>query len=427
VPQLPTRLAAGEVMTLGELVDLALSRNPETRIAYAQARAAAADLSFARSAYLPEVDLDASLSHAKQAALGGRTTVDQTTYGPSLTLSYLLFDFGGRGGRLDVAHEALVAATASHNAAIQDVTLQVEEAYYDLLAAQAGVVAATAMLKETEQALHAAESRRDSGVATIAEVLQTRTANAQALLSLQRLQGQELGLRGVLATSLGLQATTPIAIGQLPEGLSVQTAAEKVEVFIARALELRPDLAAARAQALAAEARVSVARAGAFPSLGLTGTANRQYYSPHPYESYSDNWSAQLLLRIPLFDGFASIFAARRARADAEAAALRAESMERQVSLQVWMSFHDLETAAQSLTTAGALLVSAEQSERVAMGRYQEGAGSLLDLLTAQAALAGARAAEIGARADWLRSVAHLAYSTGSLEPRKADDEADKP
>jgi outer membrane protein TolC len=43
--------------------------------------------------------------------------------------------------------------------------------------------------------------------------------------------------------------------------------------------------------------------------------------------------------------------------------------------------------------------------------------GSILDLLTAQSALAGARSQEAQARSLWFLSVAQLAFSTGVLQP----------
>jgi outer membrane protein TolC len=83
----------------------------------------------------------------------------------------------------------------------------------------------------------------------------------------------------------------------------------------------------------------------------------------------------------------------------------------------VWSSYHGARTAAHRVRTARDLLASAQQSEEVATGRYKEGVGSILDLLTAQAALASARAQEVQARADWLLSLASLAHDTGALGP----------
>ena len=76
----------------------------------------------------------------------------------------------------------------------------------------------------------------------------------------------------------------------------------------------------------------------------------------------------------------------RAAAAAARAAEERRKGVEQQVSFQVFNSYYALRTATQRVRTSGDLLASATQSEQVALGRYKAGAGSLLDLLTAQRA-----------------------------------------
>ncbi len=80
----------------------------------------------------------------------------------------------------------------------------------------------------------------------------------------------------------------------------------------------------------------------------------------------------------------------------------------------MWTAHYRLRTAAEQVRAARDLLVSAEQSEQVALGRYREGVGSILDLLTAETALARARAQEIQARADYFVAAARLTQSVGS-------------
>jgi len=87
------------------------------------------------------------------------------------------------------------------------------------------------------------------------------------------------------------------------------------------------------------------------------------------------------------------------------------------VILQVWTSYYGLQTATQLVKTSRDLLASAEQSERVEMGRYREGVGTILDLLAAQSALADARAQEILARSQWFVALARLAHDTGIASP----------
>ena len=58
------------------------------------------------------------------------------------------------------------------------------------------------------------------------------------------------------------------------------------------------------------------------------------------------------------------------------------------------------------MRTTRDLLASALQSAEVADGRYRAGVGSILDLLTAQSALADARSQEAQARSLWFLSMA---------------------
>ncbi|MGZ8796122.1 MAG: TolC family protein, partial [Thermoanaerobaculia bacterium] len=130
-------------------------------------------------------------------------------------------------------------------------------------------------------------------------------------------------------------------------------------------------------------------------------------------------YSVGVAIRWPVFTGFRNVFDVRQAEIDAEVARENVREGEQQVSLQVWTSYYGLQTATQRLTTARDLLTSAQQSLDVASNRYRAGVGSILDLLTAEAALESARAQEVGARTDWFLSVAQLAHDTGSLEPLK--------
>jgi outer membrane protein len=175
----------------------------------------------------------------------------------------------------------------------------------------------------------------------------------------------------------------------------------------------RPDLAAARAQAREARARVSVARSQALPSLAVSGSAGQTYFINNP--TFANSYTASVSIQIPLFSGWSQVYRAKGAAAAARAAEQVARGMEQQVIFQVFDSYYGLRTATQRVRTSADLLASATQSEQVALGRYRAGAGSLLDLLTAQAALADARAQAIQARFSWYTALAQLAHDTGVL------------
>lgn len=409
---LPPDIAPGMPVSLAQVVDIALSNNSTTRLAWLAARSAAAQLGSRESEYLPEVDLNASLGRSVTPSQGGTKTSTSTTFGPSLTLSYLLFDFGGRSASVEEGRQALIAADFAHNQAIQDVVLRTERAYYGYLNAKALLAAEEATVKERQAELDAAQARHEAGVATIADVLQAKTALSQAQLNSELLEGQMHTVEGALATTMGLPAPTRFDLGTLPLEVPAQQVGDAVETLIARAVSERPDLAAARANAERAHVRIQEVRAAGLPSIGLTSSLGELWTRGG---SNVAPYSAGIALRWPLFTGYRNQFDVRQAEIDAMAAREGVRSLEQQVNLEVWSSYFALQTANQRLTTVRDLLASAQQSADVAQNRYRAGVGSIIDLLTAQAALESARAQEVQARADWFVAVAELAHATGSL------------
>jgi TolC family type I secretion outer membrane protein len=419
-PEIPAEyLKPGTTLSLGQLIDVALRNNPITREAWHTALSAAAEVGSKRSLYYPYVEVDGSILREKQPlSVGGQLSYIQTTYGPSIAATWLLFNFGGREADVQEATRALYAADWSHNAAIQDVVLGVASAYYQYLNAKAQVVARQASLEEAKNNLEAAEERHRAGVATIADVLQARTAASQVELDLQDAQGQVQIIRGVLATAVGVSANVPVDVGELPEDLPLDAVKKTVDELIASALARRPDLASERFRVLAAESHIRASAIDGLPSLTLDATGNRTFYwRSNAADPFSTNWAGALTFRIPVFRGFDTAYQVRKAQEEAETAKATAERTEDQVILDVWSSYYAVQTAVQRVRTTRDLLASASQTTEVTQGRYKSGVGSILDLLTAQAALAEARSQEAQARSLWFLSIAQLAHATGMLDP----------
>ncbi len=408
--------------SLADLLDLALSRDPATRATWLDARAAAAAAGSRRSLFLPSLDASANVLRQRPAATPGRTSLVTTTYGASAALTWILLDLGGRAALVDEADRLLTAARLAEHAAVADLVLRVQQTYYQYLAALALVDAGGASVKQAQSSLDAAEGRRRSGVATVAEVLQAKTALSQARLNLQQVEGQALALRGALATLAGLSPAAPLDdVGVLPERVAVDAAQPAVEQLISEAEARSPDLARARALADAADARARAASRAWAPVLGVQGSAGwSDYLDPTEYQGSSlgpyRTWTATAFLRIPTFQGLSPAYDALAARAAADAARSRAEATAQTVALGVWTAFQGVRTAARSIDSSRDLLASARASAEVATGRYREGVGSILDLLTAQAALEGARALDVQARGGYLVALAQLARATGRLD-----------
>jgi len=404
-------------LTLADAVDLSLRNNPETRQSWSQARAAAEAYGSTRGSLFPTAFVDLGATRSRALSQPGRPAFERTQFGPTLTLSFLALDMGGRSGNIESARQTAIAADLAHNAVVENTILRTQIGVFSYLASRALRDAQRTTVAENRESVSAAEERHRVGLATIADVLQARTALSQAQLALETLDGQLQIARGTLAVAMGLPATTAYDLPPVPAADSVRFVAESVDTLIARAVRSRPELAQARAQAAAAGAEVRVARSAALPALtfgtngGYTGFNNTTGLDQRTY-------SLNFGVRVPVFRGLSDQYDTRQAGEQQQAALARLETMRQQIALEVFSAYYALQTATRRVYTAADLLTAATQSEGVASGRYKEGVGSIVDVLIAQSALATARAQEVQARWEWRAALAQLAHDAGALGSR---------
>jgi outer membrane protein len=412
----PAALSALAALSLGDVVDLALSSSPQTRTSWAQARAASAVYGASRGRLLPSASFDVTGGPSQSVSQNpARVPAERTLTNATVSLQYLIWDFGARGGTIAAAHEALFAAGLNHNATIQTVVLQAEGAYFTYQASRGLLDAARATVKNAETNLAAAERRHDVGLATIADVLQGRTALAQSQLAAQSAEGNVQGARAQLALALGLPANAPFDVAPDTATLAAVSITENVDSLIERAVRDRPDVAAARAVARQSEQQLRAVRSAAMPTLNLGANSGRAFSNTPALEGRT--FAITFGLSVPLFNGWGREFDIVAAQENFAAAVARADQARLSAIAQVFTSYWALRTAAQRVSTSANLLASATQSEEVARGRYAEGVGTILDLLSAQNALADARAQAVQSRWTWFTALAQLSRDAGVLGP----------
>lgn len=413
-------------LTLAEAVDFALCNNPQTRLAWANARAQAAQVGIAESAYLPTLSATAGRSRNTSDS-GTSITYNQTT--GALSASYLLYDFGGRAAALESARQLMVALATTQDATLQSVFLATVQTYYQLYAAEAAVAAARESERASGESLKAAEARYRIGAGTPADRLQAQTAASQATLTRIQAEGNAKTALGTLANAMGLDAQDAPALAPPVDALPDAAFERNLGELIAAAKRARPDLAAAEAQVRAAQAGIAAARATGMPNISLGAGSS---YNDTGLTNATRATSIGVTLSIPLFTGFNTTYRVRSAEAQLDAKTAQRDQLAKQVSLDVWRSYFALTTSIEAVRASADLVASAEASERVATGRYKAGVGGILDLLNAQSALANARQQNIQALYNWRIAKAALAQAMGRLgfdqiEPATPSKKANQP
>ena len=398
----------GQPLNLIDVVDLALCNN---------ARAQAAQVGVAQAAYLPSVSASVTASRNRSEATRNNDPFSQQTAG--LNLSYVLYDFGARAANLENARQLFAAAAASRDAAVQSIFLAAMQAFFLRHTADAVLEASRQSEKTSLESFNAAEARYRVGAATPADRLQARTAHAQAVLNRITAEGAVKTAQGLLANTIGADPTRSPTLSPMPPAAPESGFEADVAQLIETARLRRPDLAAAEAQFRAAQAGIESAQASHLPTLSLGVNTARSHLSGQPS---IDSSNIGLTLSIPIFSGFSTTYKVLTAEAQADVQAARRDQVRLQVGLDVWNAYAALTTATQSVKSADELLESATLSERMAAGRYQAGVGSILDLLTAQTALANARLSRIQAGFNWYTARAGLAQAMGALDSNLLDE-----
>src|SRR4029077_14221105 len=93
----------GRALRLAGVLDIAFRNNTVTREAWYNARAANFAYDATRGQYFPTITVDGNITKVKTAPSLGRSAVTQSVYAPTLNLSWLLLDFGGRAGSVGSA------------------------------------------------------------------------------------------------------------------------------------------------------------------------------------------------------------------------------------------------------------------------------------------------------------------------------------
>lgn len=132
-------------LTLQQVIELGLCRNPETAAAYLSLESARFNKNARYSQYLPSISASASASLPYR-----NQEFDDWSYGASISASYLIFDFGKRLSDVNQLIATWRATGFDYSESVQNYVYGIIGAYYALLNADADVITAQA-LKDVAQ------------------------------------------------------------------------------------------------------------------------------------------------------------------------------------------------------------------------------------------------------------------------------------
>ena len=402
------------VLSISEVVDLGLCRNPQTAAAHAALRAQRFNKDAAYSSYLPSLNLGASASKGYQ-----NKGWDDWSYGASLSASYLLFDFGKRTSDMAETLATYRAAGFDYDETIQNFVYSVIGAYYELLNADADVKSAVSAQAVAKTANETARKKFSAGSVARADVLKSETTLASRDLDLERAKNNREIAKGKLLTKLSFPADQEITIADMASTFGSDAEMQSIDELISVAQKNRPDLLRATANKNAAWHRRNSSFLKNLPSINLTGRLgwnDNELSGVFTPDSEQINGSIGISISMPLFAGFANMYGVRSAAASYE----RAQDLERntinEAMMDVFTAYQNYKTAQTVLKQSEALLKSATESERVTSGMYKVGRATMLDWQTSQSELLDAQKQNNAAKYDLYIKRAAVALAIGDIK-----------
>lgn len=406
-------------LSLAEAQAMALKNHPQVIAAQNAASALGQQVVEARAPLYPVLAGEVTGSGANQDARIGAGALSTSRlfnrFGDGITVSQLITDWGRTPNLVATARYRADAAQQTYQATRYDILLRVNQAYYDVLRAQATIrvanetVAARKYVDDQVTAL-AQNNLRSQLDVTFADV-----SLAQAKLLVIQAQDQQQEAFAELTRALGTQQT---AVYDLAEEPLPPSPPANPETLITQAFGARPELAGLRAEREAAYKFERAERDLSYPTVSLVGVGG---YIPWieqitlPRVIPNEYGGAAVDVHIPVFNGH--LFTARREEAHFRAleADQRVRNEEQVIARDVRTAWASTSTAYQRLDVTAQMLRSATLSVSLAQGRYNLGLASIVELTQAQLNETQAEIENLSAKYDYQSQYAALQYTLGAL------------
>lgn len=415
----PTALAGeprGPRLTLAEAERLGLQHNPTISVAHLLQLAQGQVTREVRAGDLPIVNgnLTAVDAHDGSRITGAGTLnspriLDKAAAGLSVT--QLITDFGRTHNLIRNAQSNAKAQMDTERATVEDITLAVDQAFYNALTAQQVLKVAqqtVATRQATGQQIGALTRQKlrstlDLSLADVQVsqaqllVLDAESAEASAMASLNALLGSEADDQYDLVDD-----TTP----------NPEPAPVNAEDMVQLAFRSRPDLAALNDRWLAAKQFASAEHDLKRPTISAMGMGGG---TPVRDDLIESSWYGGVgaNVSIPVFNGFEFTARAREADLRAKAASEQVRNLREGIARDVRTAVLNAQTAFQRIGVSKQLLDQANTALELAQARYNVGLSGIVDLTQAQLAQTQAEIGYTNARYAYQTALAMVRYQTG--------------
>ncbi|MDB5036129.1 MAG: outer rane efflux protein [Chlorobi bacterium] len=406
-------------LTIDDAIATALRNSHALRGAEQALAASQARTREVHSAYLPQVEADASYRRmdptvSVQLPLDGAlqtfSFVPNDNYEAAITAQQVIYDFGKTAAAEDLARAGEASALDNQDQVRAMIAYQTVQAFNTALLLQQHITVLDEQIAALGESLSLSQQKLKEGTVTEYDVLTTQvrltTVENQRVDVSSNLRKQDAALRRLL----GIAGTAPLAL----KGSFTRTATSPaVDSLTTIALQQRSELALARDAAGTAKLQMDVAGASDSPLLALSISGGVKNGYPPDLNAPKLNWVGGIRFALPIFNGFRTRAMEEEAQANFNAAQERVADLEQNVRMEVEQALADRESSAQRIATADIQVRQANAALALARTRYKFGVITSLELLNAQTLLQEAEFARLQSQYNYTMSQYSLERAMG--------------
>ena len=401
---------------LQQVYDLARAYDSSFQSVQAQYDAAVSRAEQARAGLLPSAGLTAGVSRANNENTNPAVTRNVTTQNMGISASQPLYRPANRI-TFEQGQRGIAIAQSQLDAAAQDLTVRVSQAYFDTLAAQDTLTVVRAQKSAVAEQLASAKRNFEVGTSTITDAREAQArydlVTAQEIAAENDLQVKQLTLDQLVGQS-GIQPR-PLALPvTLPSVLPTNVGA-----WVDQSEAHQPQIQQAMLALDVARLETRKAETGHLPTVDLTASYGKARYPDGTATSLpptrTNNASVGVALNLPLFAGFATQNRIRETLSLEQKSEADLETARRNVAQAVRASYYGIVSAngqVKALEAAEASSQSALDANRLG---YQVGVRINIDVLNAQSQLFQTKRDLAIARYNVLMGSLKLRQASGTL------------
>jgi NodT family efflux transporter outer membrane factor (OMF) lipoprotein len=418
---------------LNDLIELALTNNPDLKAAQAALLVARENMLAQRGVYFPSVMGGFSASRAKQSEILAPTPnypfvpqeFQYNLFTPQVSVSYSPDVFGASRRTVESTEAQEAGVRFQMIAAYTTLTANVVVTTIQEGAVQAQIDATRQLIGFNSNMVEILRYQLTKGYASRLDVVAQESQLAQTTATLPPLLKQAAQLRDLLAVLAGRFPNE--APAEKFELGSLQLPAEIPVSLPSQLVAQRPDVLQAEANLHAASAQIGIAIANRLPDITLTADAGSTALSfDKLFSSGTGFWGLGAAATAPIFQGGHLLHQERAAKAAYAQAAEQYRSTVLAAFQNVADTLTALEQDAESLKAAATADDDAQETLHLSQQQWHGGYISYLALLSAEQADQQARISLVQAQANRYADTAALFQALGGGWWHRADLTKDK-